>query len=671
MSSALKNGELLEGRYRIEQKLGEGSYGAVYLAKDLDLDRQLAIKVLSAGGFDQETIKRFEREARMLSELLHPNIVRVFRMGYLKGKIPFLAMELVDGISLRDLLRREKNLNCQDALLIMKQLSGALGHAHAARILHRDLKPENILLLARDGGFIVKLADFGLGKQVAEADSSAAFGFVEAAANLQAADRQSANEGLQRVHEATLTRTGSIVGTPLYMSPEQCMGKPADQRSDIYAFGCILYEMITGESPFLAANPTEILLNHINKATPKLLDLAPGCGLPIELQDLILKATDKRADKRFQTCRELELAIDEVLQLNCKVRFPQGAINTAGLRTGVQSPLKKAAIWLSFVIIPLVVLLALRFFKISLHGEELEGFSLDPKNAVDSIEKISIAFKKSLHKSSTDPSSALRLVDKICASQSYKQWNRNDRVAFLSRINSELASAGMEKVALKYKLLLLVELLEYLQTEMRLFGGDKPKAQALERLSGRTKELNGLCRELTLAEHTRLQWTEISRTIEIRFRPPLLAGLNLDWLWALRCTSLRHKGMSGSDSDSLAKLYLLAADSATLFNDQEALKLIVADGDAFARSCGALNRAKMLHLYLGQYYLKNGLIDLAKEELSLASRIHDDSDAKVAEAQARLAKGCKLGTFIEKTGSGNQRPRAVYYEKVLGQDGEN
>lgn len=248
----LQPGYIIDGHYSLEKMLGEGASGKVFLARDLDLNRSVAIKVLNLNasiGGGSDALARFDREAKALSRLLHSNIVRVFRFGKLENDTPYLVMEYVEGESLHSLLERKKLLNCQEAIEIALQVCVALEYAHSMGLVHRDLKPENIVLSSTGEPPTVKLLDFGLCKESAG---------------------QSAQE--------SLTKTGFLVGTALYMSPEQCLGRQVDYRSDIYSFGCVLFEMITGEPAFKSDSISNTLIMHLNEPIPAILSLSEDCG---------------------------------------------------------------------------------------------------------------------------------------------------------------------------------------------------------------------------------------------------------------------------------------------------------------------------------------------------------------------------------------------------------
>jgi serine/threonine protein kinase len=228
---------VLENKYRIEQLLGRGGMGAVYRARDMRLDRLVAVKVVRAELLgDPEARRRFRREAQIVARLQHPSIVSVFDYGTLLDGGAYLVMELVRGEDLRRVLQREGRLSGDTTVRILSAVCAAIDAAHLEGVLHRDLKPENILLPG--GGVEAKVLDFGVAKLLVD-------------------EPQNATE---HSGGTTLTMAGAIVGTPAYMAPEQLRGNQPDARTDVFALGVIAWEMLTGELPFGRASLAEVVL---------------------------------------------------------------------------------------------------------------------------------------------------------------------------------------------------------------------------------------------------------------------------------------------------------------------------------------------------------------------------------------------------------------------------
>ena len=289
-------GQRLFGEYTIVDKLGEGGMGSVYLAKQATIDQKIAVKVLHEDSAkDNEMIQRFHREARVVSMLTHPNIIRVFVFGRTDSGLLYLAMEYVEGTPLRNVLDRGM-LDEMRAIKIMKQMCSALSEAHDFGIIHRDLKPDNVLLTEwRGEDDFAKILDFGIAK-LKQPDSSR--------------------------EQQKLTKAGIVYGTPEYLSPEQAQAHDLDGRTDLYSLGCMLFEMMTGQLPFDAPQKMKILKAHVFDEPPAPSSIAPDRISPT-MENIIQKAMAKDPDDRFQdgmeffealVARERELAREQELE---------------------------------------------------------------------------------------------------------------------------------------------------------------------------------------------------------------------------------------------------------------------------------------------------------------------------------------------------------------------
>ena len=271
------------GNYRVTALIGEGGMGVVYLAEHATIGRRAAVKVLRPGLTDNADLaRRFFNEARAANAIRHPGIVEVFDSGTLPSGVSYIVMELLEGESLAARLRRGR-LPPDEARKLAAQTASALSAAHAAGIVHRDLKPDNLFLVPDDrdaSAELVKVLDFGIAKLAMDTSRT---GSVK-------------------------TRTGSIMGTPAYMSPEQCRGtKEIDSRTDIYALGVILYEMVCGRTPFVSEGFGEMVHMHISETPRPPRSLEPS--LPEDLDRLILACLAKEPDERPQTMAELQAAL--------------------------------------------------------------------------------------------------------------------------------------------------------------------------------------------------------------------------------------------------------------------------------------------------------------------------------------------------------------------------
>ncbi|GGO03044.1 serine/threonine protein kinase [Microbispora rosea subsp. aerata] len=298
-------GQLLDGRYRVESRIARGGMASVYLALDVRLDRTVAVKVMHRSlAEDPQFVRRFIGEAKSVASLSHPNIVQVFDQGT-DGANVYLSMEYVPGRTLRDVLRRRGRLPAREALEMVIPVLAALGAAHQAGLIHRDVKPENVLL-ADDGR--VKVVDFGLARAI----------------------------------EATnQTKTGMMIGTIGYMSPEQVTAGTADARSDVYAVGIMLFELLTGRQPYAGETPMSIAYRHVHETVPAPSSIVPG--VPPQIDALVTSATSKDPAARPADATAMLVAAVEIHRTLPRTGHtgahsaPHGGSDTgahSGVRTG-------------------------------------------------------------------------------------------------------------------------------------------------------------------------------------------------------------------------------------------------------------------------------------------------------------------------------------------------
>jgi hypothetical protein len=274
-------GAVLDGKYRLDSYLSSGGMGAVFKATHVMLGKPVAVKLIKADLVTSpDMVRRFQREARAATSLNHPNIVGVHDLGQTEDGTLYIAMELVDGISLKDVIRESGRIDAPRIVSTLRQVGSALSLAHRHQIIHRDLKPQNVMLTRdAEGREIAKLLDFGIAKT-----------FDEKATQL--------------------TRTGLALGTPQYMSPEQAMGKEVDGRSDLYSLGVMLYEMLIGEVPFTAPSATAILVKHMTEVPAPPSRKRPDLQVPAHLEAIALKCLEKDPSRRYQTADEFIAALE-------------------------------------------------------------------------------------------------------------------------------------------------------------------------------------------------------------------------------------------------------------------------------------------------------------------------------------------------------------------------
>lgn len=281
-------GRLIAGRYEVIGLIGQGGMGAVYKAKQPAVQRVIALKVLLQEFAENETIvKRFHQEALAASRLTHPNTIKVFDFGQTDDGVLYMAMEFLRGESLAQALSRGGAMPPRRAMHIMRQVCKSLAEAHKAGIIHRDLKPDNIFLTDIEGERdFVKVLDFGVAK-LREYEGK----------------------------EGTLTQAGMIFGTPKYMSPEQARSGDLDPRSDVYALGVILYEMLMGKAPFTGDNPLSILIAHVNERPRRFSAFNPDADVPPAIEAVVFKALQKDREYRQQNVEELLSELDACEEL--------------------------------------------------------------------------------------------------------------------------------------------------------------------------------------------------------------------------------------------------------------------------------------------------------------------------------------------------------------------
>jgi serine/threonine protein kinase len=288
-------GDLIAGKYRVEQELGRGAYGVVFRADQEELGRHVAVKTLLPQAFlQQDIVQRFHREAQLISRLDHPNIIRLYDYGVDEGLL-YMAVEYVEGRTLMDIIENDAPLEPVRVRDLALQILDALEHAHQQGIVHRDLKPDNIVLLetkTSDGREfeVVKILDFGISKL------------------LQGDEEKNALK--------SLTQDGTVLGTPHYMSPENIVGDPVDHRADLYAFGVILYEMLTGAHPFDAPSPSAVMVRHLRDEPEPLPEEFVDTALGVAITQCLEKQPWDRIGSARDLIEILEPALDDLPTLS-------------------------------------------------------------------------------------------------------------------------------------------------------------------------------------------------------------------------------------------------------------------------------------------------------------------------------------------------------------------
>lgn len=271
-------GSTLSNRYEIVRLVGEGGMGSLYAGHHVDIKRKVAVKVLHRDfQCSEEVFLRFKQEATLAATLQHQNICSVYDFGRTEDGTPYLVMDLLEGQTLSAVLDKEKRLSPRRAVRIVAHICEALSHAHGKGVVHRDLKPSNIIIEGEETKETSKLVDFGIAKSLAE-------------------------DALR------LTATQETIGSPYYMSPEQCQAFPIDHRTDIYSLGCVLYELVTGQTPFKASTALQTMYSHVHTEPESFKIVVRDAEIPEALEEVVFKAMSKNPDDRYQTAEEFKHA---------------------------------------------------------------------------------------------------------------------------------------------------------------------------------------------------------------------------------------------------------------------------------------------------------------------------------------------------------------------------
>ncbi len=301
-------GEVLDGRYKILDLVGEGGMGVVYKAEQEIIGRVVALKVLRREIVrDASQVKRFLTEAKAIASLTSANTVTLYDFGVTSDGLLYYTMELLEGRSLGQIIDQDGPVPYPRAAEIMRQACDSLGEAHDSGILHRDIKPDNIFVSpGRGGGDAVKVLDFGIAKLMGDGSLG------------------------------TLTQTGMICGTPAYLAPEQALGNPAGPSADLYSLAITLYEALAGVPPFRATTAMKLLLQHINEAPPPVTDSNPDVMVPASFEDFLRKALAKEPDERFTSVDQFREGLDDALRRQEEApaagRIPNLATTSVGTR---------------------------------------------------------------------------------------------------------------------------------------------------------------------------------------------------------------------------------------------------------------------------------------------------------------------------------------------------
>ena len=623
----------------------------------MQLKRLVAIKILhlwTSDSIGEPALKRFEREAQSLSLLKHPNIIQVYRFAYLENLLPLLILEYAEGESLREFLNRKQCLSCAEAVEIALQIAAALAFANSQGIVHRDLKPENVVLVPDDTANLpvdsksaIETATSSLADTVdlqrlpelALPTQAAVGAAVSVPAKLRA---KVLDFGLCRQAEgvdaaSTLTETGLIVGSVSYMSPEQGLGEKVDQRSDIYSFGCVFYEMITGAPPFVAEHPAAVLLKHQSETVPAILKLSPRSGLPLLLDQIITKACAKSKENRYQDFSELIADLNLLAQMK----------NSGVFRHDQQKDVSLSWHRKQVVSICLVILFFFAaagcFFAFTDRGKLL--FASELQSAIDARSSSSYLVslhKRFLHSGSLD--AARQLVERTTAPSSiFQKWSFAQKSKLLRNYIENYSVSGKSGDAFELSLDYLARLCANIR-RVQIKENAVPETEV-------TGELSRVCLSLYQQGHSKKEWRLISELLELNMS--VFVRSNPDYLlWpaALRAKSMAESSRLDAESnrEALSKMYVQAADLAQAAGNKKLLFEVANPGLKLAQSSGLLFDEHMLYSAICRYYLQVKDISRARDSLALVEKAAKNLLLSGAETGSlnRLRQACGVGKVV-------------------------
>lgn len=332
-------GTVLDGKYEVLAVVGRGGMSVVYRARNVYTQQVFAIKMLKQDLVDDaELVARFSREASAGIKMVHPNIIGMHEIGTASSGQPYIVMDFLEGETLLRVLKQEGRVSVKRCLKIMLQMCEGVAHMHNQKIVHRDIKPGNIMLVetANDTD-VVKLFDLGFAKIRAEPGT---------------------NRG-------DLTQFGDVLGTPLYMSPEQTMGQPLDSRSDIYSLGCVMYEMLTGSAPLVGSSVLETMQMQVKERPKALDDARPDLYIPEQLTEIVFQAMEKEPEDRYQSIFDLKRDIESVaMSLSGKL---SSSVTLPGISKLKQLPPQKPKPPITAIVLGILLVVIVVFVFLSMH----------------------------------------------------------------------------------------------------------------------------------------------------------------------------------------------------------------------------------------------------------------------------------------------------------------
>ena len=412
----LRIGDIFENKYVIESILGTGGMSCVILATHQLLNKQFAIKILLPHLLGNAlNVERFRQEAKSTINLNHPNIINVFDCDITATGQPYIVMDYVDGVTLAELIKEKITIPLDQSIGYFIQIADALDYAHKANLIHRDLKPSNVLISNKQPDkHNVKILDFGIAKSIED------------------------NPG-----QVKLTQTGELFGSPAYMSPEQAKGSALDERSDIYSFGCLMYETLTGSVPFLSTNLLEIMQMHLTEPPRPMHEVCKNCSIPSDLELIVLKCLAKQPNQRYSSMAEIKDAILKISVKKQNIIIDFLSRIKLFFKQKVSANISTQAIYLRVILSVTtisLVCLSLYFYQISSQLPDLAKYFTNDKI----IEMLSISEVQNIKNSNDAPDKATLMVSESITdrydSDQYKhssQFNLQEYLSAMAR-NAQL-----------------------------------------------------------------------------------------------------------------------------------------------------------------------------------------------------------------------------------------
>lgn len=591
----LKPGIIFEQRYQLLELVGTGGFGTVFKARQLDLNRDVAVKILhEEASEDAEDFARLKREAQILSRLTHPNVVQIYSFGLSNTNHPYLIEEFVEGLSLRGLLNSADRVPIERTLAIFRDAALALAYLHQQGVVHRDIKPENIFLCDKPAADTVKLIDFGLAKQKAQDNE-------------------------------TLTKTGMLLGTADYMSPEQGKGQRAVPASDIYSLTACLYEMLTGSQLFSADTAIGLIYKHVSETPPRLdKSLLENCSI---LDEVMKKGLAKSVETRYANAESLAADLERAIEILAAKKD----------KRSLTPSLKTTSLLLPAIVLVLVLSAVGLWSSQQQDSKRIEAaLSLPPDKAINSL---IAAMEAEASPGQSEP--VYRILNMAAKSAAYKHWSNDDQEELSLRSFLLLERLGVDNK----KLVSLV--IDNLSTTVRNFKNEFKRGVAQPSRANRVELYSRFLLRNPTDRKAMQRLYELSALRAIRedgySDPAAFAFGNQAFDLLLSRSILRQCGPGDEDRCRLAmKTYLRTAEAALVKQDWKVLKQAM--DELLNSKLRDENESAAAHAHLVTYYYACGDISTAKKELAIALKDVDRLGSTRTKA-AVYEQACKIASI--------------------------